>query len=211
MLWRQYKFAVVFVLAVSVLLFGANAAFASHHRSDKRISYRTDLGRDLDGDRLPETATIRQSNHLYQVSIHFTTGRPKLRLATYIPEGVGGLSLQISDLNHDGSDELLVVSATSIKPIAVWVNQGKTKYKRVQSWTIGFGRYTGPKIHQAPRSNPQPEGNISIDRLPQATLAADYLPFEEARVTMTSDVVTIRVEAILGQIPSRGPPAAVRV
>src|SRR6185295_17142983 len=33
-----------------LLLFGTDAAFASHQKSDRHLSYRTRLDRDLDGD-----------------------------------------------------------------------------------------------------------------------------------------------------------------
>src|SRR5438876_4612052 len=90
------------------------------------ISYRISLGHDLDGDHIPETATIRQCGHIFQVNIHFTTGRPKLRLTTYLSEGVAGLTFEATDVNNDNKDDLVLVSATSFTPIAVWLNQGKT-------------------------------------------------------------------------------------
>src|SRR5262245_28090734 len=99
---------VVAILAlVAFYLFGSAPALASSAEG-RQIRYRTALGVDLDGDRLPETGNVRESDFLYQVSIHFTTGRPKVRLRAYIPEGVAGLSLEISDLNQDGRQEVVI-------------------------------------------------------------------------------------------------------
>src|SRR5215467_245901 len=137
------KRVITLFFAFATSLFGANSAFASHHNSEHRLSYLTRLDHDLDGDHIPETATIRQRGYLYQVNIHFTTGRPKLRLTTYITEGVAGLSFQTTDIDNDSQDDLVIISATSVRPIAIWLNQGKAIFKKVSSWSYGFRRYTG--------------------------------------------------------------------
>ena len=192
-----------------VFLFCACWASASHHYSGQRISYRTQLGHDLDGDHIPETATIRLRGYIYQVSIHFTTGRPGLRLTTYLTEGVAGLSLQTADVNNDSRGDLVIMSATSIRPIAVWLNQGKANFQRVSSWLYGeAGKYRGPAFRRRGASEPEPVGNIFIDPLPHATLAIQYFGPE----TAPADLITSRpdllpFDSILWQVSPRGPPA----
>src|SRR5262245_51411125 len=93
------KIVITLLTGFCVFLFAANAASASAHAAHRQIAYRTQLGHDLDGDRIPETATIRHCGYLYQISIHFTTGRPKLRLTTYVTEGEAGLSFKTTDVN----------------------------------------------------------------------------------------------------------------
>src|SRR6266566_2365686 len=103
---RRYKIVITALTVLLVFLFGANATYASHQKPDNGISYRTELAQDLDGDHKPETATIRQCGYLYQVNIHFTSGRPKLRLTTYVTEGVAGLSFLTTDINNDNKGDL---------------------------------------------------------------------------------------------------------
>src|SRR5438552_537859 len=111
------KTVLVLLSACFGFLLSTNTAFASHRNSKPHISYRTQLGHDLDGDHIPETATIRQCGHIFQVNIHFTTGRPKLRLTTYLSEGVAGLTFQAIDVNNDNKEDLVLVSATAFTPI----------------------------------------------------------------------------------------------
>ena len=207
---HRNKIVITALAVLSVFLFGANAAYASHQKPDHRISYHTQLGQDLDGDHLPESATIRQCGYLYQVSIHFTTGRPKLRLTTYVNEGVAGLSFETTDVNNDSKGDLVIISATSIRPIAVWLNQGRAKFQKVSSWSYGgVGRYTGPSYRHRRTIQPEPVGNISLDPLPQATPAAGYFTFDDDSVALLSSQPEQRpFYSMLRQIPPRGPPAA---
>lgn len=199
--------------ALSVFLFGATVAFGSLRPSDRRISYRTNLGHDLDGDHIPETATIRRCGSLYSVSIHFTTGRPKLRLTTYVTEGLAGLSLQTIDVNDDSKSDLVIVSATSIRPLAVWVNEGKAKFQKASSWVYGpLGRYTGPTVRHRSVNQPEPVGNVFIDPLPQATSAVESFGLEKDSADLiSSQPDQMPFDSMLRQVPSRGPPAASHV
>jgi hypothetical protein len=194
-----------------VFLFGANVAFAAHH-DDHGLSYRTQLHQDLDGDHIPETATIRLCDHLYQVNIHFTTGRPKLRLTSYIGQGVAGITVQMTDVNDDGKDEIVVLSATSIRPLAIWQNQGKAKFQKVSSWSFGIERHTGPGYRHRQTFQPEPVGNILFDPLLNATLDSAYLHAGADLVgRVCSEPNIIAADFIDALIPARSPPAAARV
>src|SRR5207237_9214088 len=91
-----------------VFLFRAEVVSAAHRHSDQ-FSYHTRLGNDLDGDHIPETATIRQNGSIYQVSIHFPPDRPKLRLRTYITGGISDLSFETTDVNNDSKGDLVLI------------------------------------------------------------------------------------------------------
>jgi hypothetical protein len=209
---RRYKNVITTLSVLSVFLLGVSVLYG-HPVKAHRIAYRTQLGLDLDGDRLPETATIKESDHLYQVSIHFTTGRPKVRIKTYITEGVAGLSFQTTDVNNDNKRDIVIVSATSNRPVAVWLNQGKAKFKRVQPWFCGgVGRYTGPIYRFRATSQPEPVGYVSIDPLSQITPEVkDFRLDHEVIALLFSQPDQRPFDSLLRQKPPRGPPATTRI
>jgi hypothetical protein len=196
-----------------VFLSGTNAAFGIHrNRHGGDMSYRTDLGYDLDGDHVSETVTIHQCGHLYQVNIHFTTGRPKIRLTAYLNVGVAGLSVETTDVNNDNKGDLVLVSATSMKPVAVWLNQGKAKFKKVAVWPYRFGRYTGPVYRHRQTSQPVPVGTVSLDPLPQTAVDGSHFDIGKdpvARLYFEADELPVGFN--LRQVHPRGPPRTTRV
>ena len=198
---------------VYVVLSTATWVSACHgtNNSDD-FSYRTRLKHDLDGDHIPETAIIRERPYVYQVSIHFTTGRPKLRLTTYLAAGTAGLSLHTIDADHDSEGELLVIiSATSVRPVAVWANEGK-KFTKVSSWSYGgMGRYRGPTVRHQTTEAPDPIGATPNPPL-QATLASRlFTAVADSAVLIHSQTEQFPFDSIFWQDPSRGPPAPSRV
>jgi hypothetical protein len=205
---------VITALAVFfVFLLGVNG-YASRAKTHPHIAYHSKLGHDLDGDHIPETATIRQSGYLYQVSIHFTTGRPKLRLTTYVTEGAAGLSLQTADVNDDRKRDLVVLSATSIRPVAVWLNQGRAKFLKVSAWQYGgAGRFTGRAYRSRTPSGPDESVSTdSVDPSPQANPVAHGFGIDVATaVCWEHQPELLPLDSLLSQVPSRGPPASARV
>ncbi len=207
---RRYKIVTISLLVTFVFLFAANSVFAADPPSRRHISYRTQLGQDLDDDHKPETATIRQIGPLYQVSIHFTSGRPKVHLTTRISQGVAGLTFQTADVNNDNKRDLLIVSATSVQPIAVWLNQGRARFKRTNAaFFAGVNRYTGSAYHAKSNTQPQPAGNLSVDPLPQAIPTEKYVTVNNAAATLLcSHQLLGPLDSLLRQEPPRGPPPA---
>lgn len=194
-----------------LLLLGTNPALASHHNSDRRLSYRTRLVHDLDGDQIPETATVRQRGYVYQINIHFTTGRPKLRLTAYLTEADAGLIFETADVNNDRKNDLVITSATSIRPLAIWLNQGKTKFQKISPWSYLVRGYTGPEYRRK-SCQPDPVGNVAFDPLPQATLCAtDFDIGDDVAGPLCSQTEKLPFASRLRQLPPRGPPATTRV
>src|SRR5262247_3591456 len=205
------KRVITLFIAFAASLSGANSAFASHHNSGHRLSYHTRLDHDLDGDHIPETATIRQRGYVYHVNIHFTSGRPKLHLTTYVSEGVAALTLQTRDINNDSKDDLVITSATSIRPIAIWLNQGKSKFQKISSWSYLVGGYTGPECRRQ-TCHPAPVGNIAIDPVPQTAFSANYFNLgNNCTALLYSEAEKLSLDSILLQVPPRGPPTATHV
>ena len=126
----RYKIVTKGLATLPLLLFAAAIASASPPPSGPDFSYKTKLGRDLDGDHIPETATIRQRGPL-SGHIHFTTGRPELRLK-YITNDIGGLTLEVADIDHDTRADLVINSATSLLPVAIWLNRGAARFQHVK-------------------------------------------------------------------------------
>ena len=206
---HRYKNVITALAWLVVFLGGAGAAFASPHQPKSGIAYRTQLGHDLDGDQIPESATIRLCGDTYHVSINFTTGRPKLRLTTYVTEGVAGLSFQTTDVNNDSKGDLVITSATSIQPIAVWVNQGRAKFKKTNASVYGgVGGHTGPTYRVRHPSQPDVTGNIYVDPLPQATLTVQHFVLSDSVSSLLYQQADARpFDSLLRQIPPRGPPS----
>jgi hypothetical protein len=197
--------------AFVLLLLGTNPALASHHNSNQRLSYRTRLAHDLDGDQIPETATIRQRGYVYQINIHFTTGRPKLHLTAYLTEADAGLIFETTDINNDRKNDLVITSARSIRPLAIWLNQGKSKFQKISSWPYLVRGYTGPEYRRK-SCQPDPVGNVAFDPLPQATLCAtDFDIGDDVADPLCSQTEKLPFASRLRQLPPRGPPATTRV
>jgi hypothetical protein len=201
----RYKKIISGLALLTLFLFGATgSAFAAF--SDQRISYKTKLRDDLDGDHIPETATIRQRGPVYQVVIHFTTGRPKLRLRTFVTGDIGGLTFATADLNHRDGGDLLILSATSLRPVAVWLNQGQGRFQRVTPWRYGLaGNVTGPGIKSRSEDQPAPVGNLLNSSLQADTTDSLHIGIG-AGFLITPQCGLSDFEPFRRQIRPRGPP-----
>ena len=210
---RRTKPIITCLAVVYVVLATATWLSASHRTTRTRdFSYQTRLKHDLDGDHIPETATIQERGQVYQVSIHFTTGRPKLHLSTYVRADVAGLSLQTIDANNDSQGEFLVIiSATSVRPVAVWANQGKN-FTKVNSWSYGaVGRYRGPAIQHQRAEAPDPIGAAPNPPLQATPASRFFIPVGNPTGLIHFQPERVPFDSIFWQDPSRGPPVPSRV
>lgn len=174
--------------------------------------YRTQLGRDLDGDHIPETATIRQHGFVYKVNIHFSSGRPRLRLTVYYAEDAAGLSFQTSDLDNDRDEDLVITSATSLRPLAVWLNRGKAKFQKVSSWEYGGPvKHNGPDLRRSNAYRPEAPVSSSNDPLPDETTVAEvFVPGLDLEKLSSFQPEQLPSKPTLRQLPARGPPLTPR-
>ncbi len=174
----------------------------------RHTTYQTSLGHDLDGDHLPETATVRENGSVYRISIHFTSGRPQLRLAVYSGGNEAGLTFQTSDVDDDRDVDLVIKSATSFRPVAVWLNRGKAKFQRVSSWAYGgLNNYSGPVLHRRVAYQPDPTANTSADPIAHPVKGAPCFQVELVGENWLSPVPErLPSGCIIQQIPVRGPP-----
>lgn len=204
-LCRNKKFiSALAVLPIFVL--GTAVGVASPQHSPQGVAYKTSLGLDLDGDHIPETATVRQHGSYYQVSIHFSTGRPKLKLRTYVGDDVAGLTLEVTDINSDSEADIVLTSATSSRPVAVWLNHGNASFRRINArpYRLAF-RSNGPSLKQKVRIQRE-SVSLSNDRLPPAEPRASFNTYSglQSAVLAESDPLTFRFW--LAQVAWRGPP-----
>ena len=209
--WCRNKKFITGLAALSTLLFWTAIGFASpgdYGRNTEKISYKGSLGLDLDDDHVTETVTVKQKGSFYQVSIHFSTGRPKLRLKTYVGDDEAGLSLEVTDVNNDSRADLVVTSATSVWPIATWLNHGLENFQRVNSRTHSpAGRNNGPRLNPRENAQPDPGGSIST-RLAEAEVGNSSNPGTDTHDFLSSPTDQFPVESWLAELASRGPPSA---
>ena len=181
--------------------------------SPERISQKTQPARDLDGDRLPEKITIQQCGLVYRISIHFTSGRPKLHLTVYQAGNEAGLTIQTSDVDNDRDLDVVVTSATSIRPVAVWLNRGKAKFQKASTWAYGgLGRYTGPTFRRRAVYQPDPALGSTTEPLAYTVKAAQCL---EIRLGVEDlglwDLEQAPADSVPLEVPTRGPPLHISI
>jgi hypothetical protein len=209
--WCRNKKFITGLAALSALVFSTAIGFASpgnYGRTAEKISYRGSLGLDLDGDHIPEIVTIKQRGSFYQVSIHFSTGRPKLRLKTYVGDDEAGLSLEVADVNNDSRADLVITSATSVWPIATWLNHGSANFQRVNLRTYTLtGRHNSSRLNRRENALPDPAGSIST-RLAEGEIANSSNPGTDTHDLLSSSTYQFPVESWLAELASRGPPSA---
>jgi len=202
-----YRYKKIIIGLTGLLLFTAAIAAASPQPASQYFTYKTKLGRDLDGDHIPETATIRQRGSFYQVSIHFTTGRPKLRLKTYVTDDLAGLTLDVADIDNDARADLVINSATSLLPVAVWLNRGAAKFQQVSS-----SLYGGVAGHRAPQwkhretDHAEEVGNVFSDPLPHAEPADCFQAGADFQNVLFAKADPLPFDSIVPQAAPRGPP-----
>ena len=107
---------------------------------------------------------------------------PKLRLKTYITNDIAGLTLEVADIDHDTRADLVINSATSPLPVAIWLNRGAAKFQTGQLIIVRPCRRSQRTPLETSRNRPRlsRSGTCSVTLCPRlnlpivSILAADF-------------------------------------
>jgi hypothetical protein len=163
---RQLALLVALVLAV----FSGHAFAGKHEQARGRRSLDSPrrLVFDFDGDHQSDVAVAQRRGSTYKISIRFSGQRE--RLSFTMPAGSGiGLALVAYDIDRDSHADLVLTSASSLRPIAIWVNQGKGRFKKShRTFATVLARQAGPQLRHKITS-----------RFQQAILTSDDDPLSD--------------------------------
>ncbi len=90
------------------------------------------LNADFDGDEKPDLAVGEGGEGGYTVQIHFTSDIPKTFLT--FPVSGPGIRIVARDIDLDDDQDIIVTSATSDVPIAIWLGDGKGHFQPGDPW-----------------------------------------------------------------------------
>ncbi len=165
------------------------------------------LTADFDGDKIPDLAIGRTDGQGYTVRIQFTTNLPATSLI--LPAGGPGVSIFSRDVDNDSHPDLIVTSAASRFPIAVWLSEGNGHFHAANHWSYFPSQFGGPH-NLGPLQSPESVAGVSeddrftgsqpdIDPALTGLQACDWVAPRPARF-LPSDLVI--------QLSTRGPPSA---
>jgi hypothetical protein len=92
---------------------------------------------DLDGDYQTDTASSRLVGSTLKIKIRFSDQTPPVSLVEKVPNEPG-LELRAYDVDRDHDVDLVLTSIFSPRPVAVWLNTSKGKFKKVSGWVAAF-------------------------------------------------------------------------
>jgi hypothetical protein len=149
-------------LALAVLV-PAPASFGFGSRAHVRS--------DLDGDLQTDTASTRLVGSTLKIRIRFSDHTPPVSLVEKVPNEPG-LELRAYDVDRDQDVDLVLTSIFSPRPVAVWLNTSKGKFKKVSGWVAAFpANGDGPQYHR--RLPAAPESFALCHEQPLSALAGE--------------------------------------
>ena len=121
---------------------------------------------DLDGDNRTDVATSRLSGSTLNIKIRLSGA--DLRVWLRIPVGTEtGLQLTAYDVDYDGRVDLILNRASSISPVAVWLNKPNGRFEENTEWVVPpLEREAAEHLQRRSRRQPQREVVIFSDALP---------------------------------------------
>jgi hypothetical protein len=87
---------------------------------------------DFDGDNQPDLATSRLEGSSYKVEIQLSASQETTSFTLSSSERA--IALLAVDVDKDNDKDLIIVSATSLKPLALWMNDGHGHFERNDDW-----------------------------------------------------------------------------
>src|SRR5262249_38525715 len=132
---------------------------------------------------------------------------PRIRLTAPVRNAVG-LELVAFDVDRDRRADLILVSASSVEPIAVWLNKGDGAFERSSaSFAPLFGDTDSPHIQRAIARN-DAQGALFTDDSPDAFEFAEEFVFrlEGSLLARYADHRPLPL-SVRGPASTRGPPS----
>ena len=96
------------------------------------VHNQTSVLSDLDGDSRSDLAISQFDGGSYHIEIQLTTEQEKRSLNSNTSEFA--IHLVVCDVDRDNDRDLILVSFTSMLPVAVWLNDGKGHFEEGSRW-----------------------------------------------------------------------------
>jgi hypothetical protein len=153
------------------------SSFPQPNANDSWMPTGTPIISDFDGDHRSDLAFGRTEGNTYRVEIRLSNRREKTSIALISNEP--GINLFACDVDRDNDQDLVVSSALSRYPLAVWLSDGNGHFQEGNRWlyvdllvkdnSSGYGQ-----------NNFQPD-QISISQDERSPFDSPFVNFEEAR------------------------------
>jgi len=154
---RRYRLFRSLILLLLIGLVGGSAAASA----DGQNPPATSLGpgpqfaiADFDGDLRPDVASIRAGANIagsanYWIQLQLTSaGRQSIQLIA----PAGGLLIEARDVNGDNAVDLVLATAWSRKPVAIFLNDGHGGFSRAELASFP-GAFSDSKTNWVPTKN----------------------------------------------------------
>ena len=114
---------------IAALLF-AWLASATAFAADQHVGSR--LTWDFDGDQITDLAVGSVRGSTFTISVRFSTGLHRVVLKSSVRGHVTPY-LAATDVDHD-NDVDLILTGISLRPLAVWINEGEGRFNKSSGW-----------------------------------------------------------------------------
>jgi hypothetical protein len=193
----------LFAPAIALLLLaclGSVPAFAADDHVRSRLTW------DFDGDHKTDLAVGSVEGSTFTINVRFSSGLHRIVLKTNI-HGHATPYLLATDVDHDNNVDL-VLTGVSSRPLAVWFNEGKGKFKKSSRWFFPplYRGGAGQIRHAVSKESNDPANTVYSPLFLPVALSIRLNPPDEGRYC--APTLVSFASASCGAIFSRGPPIA---
>ena len=193
----------VLVCLIAALLFAwlpAPTAFASDQHVRSRLTW------DFDGDQIADLAVGSVQGSTFTISLRFSTGLHRVVLKSRVRGHITPY-LAATDVDHD-NDVDLVLTGISLRPLAVWINEGEGRFKKSSRWFFpplypGGAGLISPAVCEG---SSEPANTVDSPLFLPVALSIRLSPPAEDHYL--APALVSFASSPYGAIFSRGPPAA---